>query len=338
MRISGLFILGLLLVQFPACSQLENPCLERVDYSIIDDALDVDIDLFFAPPTTAELMAIKREWEMFDLSSSEVEVIDEYDLLLNRKIKIIQHQSEGRVYYGAVIEPQNYERNKNYPMMIWAEGLDQNNPMAAVEDGYGGGFSKLLPEYFVIIPSFRGQSLKANNQLYCSDGFFGDAYDGATDDALRFLQVALDTYPTSIDQNRLSIYGGSRGGTVALLAAVRYPKFNKVVSQAGPVQFHHRSCYERYGFQYRYQFLNRNNTFEAARKKAIKSSPIYFLDQYSNKLFIVHGRSDTIVPLWNAEAVVEARKGNEKTNHLFTDDGHSVGAANTVAEWIKNTE
>jgi len=316
-----------------SCGQVHNPCKDRIDYSSNDINASINLVDLFAPPSALELESVRKSWADFDASSTQL-IIEQVVTLKERKIQIISHVAEDRKHYGAIVLPLNYDSTQVYPMMIWAEGLSQDNPLVDVS-GYGLGFSRQLPNYFVLIPSFRGQSLKVNDNIYCSDGFFGDAYDGATDDVLRFMQVSFDLYDSSIDHERLAIYGGSRGGTVALLTGIRYPEIGKVVSQSGPVQFHNRQCYDIYGFQFRYQFLNQELSLDQIRQKLIKCSPIYFIDYYKNDLFILHGKHDPIVPIWNAESIIDIRGNGNKLQFLITEGGHSVSAAREVALWIK---
>ena len=66
-----------------------------------------------------------------------------------------------------------------------------------------------------------------------SEGDRSDVWDGATDDALALLNVALKITPEA-DARRIAVFGRSRGGTVALLAAIRDPRIRQVVDWAGP--------------------------------------------------------------------------------------------------------
>jgi len=319
---------------FLACAQNENPCLDKIDYSNNDINEGIDLDALFEPPSTLEISAISSSWSSFNIQSDDITKIDSYALYPDRDIQIYEHTAENRKHYGAILLPKNYNKSKSFPIMIWAEGLNQENPMVNAQEGYGTGFGKTLPDHFIVIPSFRGQSLKTMNGIYCSDGFFGDAYDGATDDALRLMQVALDQFPTAIDTSHISIYGGSRGGTVALLAGIRDNRISKVVSQSGPSQFHHRHCHDRYGWQFRYQFLNEKKPMTALREKLLKCSPIYFIENIKADLLVVHGKNDPIVPLWNAQNIVD-RLGSDNVETIFTEDGHFVRASGQVSKWIK---
>lgn len=58
-------------------------------------------------------------------------------------------------------------------------------------------------------------------------------WDGATDDLIAFTSAALRVTPEAMDE-RMCVFGKSRGGTVALLAGIRDPRFDCVVDWSGP--------------------------------------------------------------------------------------------------------
>lgn len=319
---------------FSSCQNDNNPCLNRIDYSNNDINSGIDLALLFEKPSDIEISTILESWSSFNTKSDNHQLIDSYEIYTDRIIEIYEHTTEGRKHYGAIMLPLDYSKTVSYSMMVWADGLNQNNPLNDVQNGYGVGIGKALPNHFVVIPSFRGQSLKTKNGIYCSDGFFGDAYDGATDDALRLMELALEKYNTTINTSDITIYGGSRGGTVALLAGIRDHRITKVVSQSGPSQFHHRWCHDHYGFQFRYQFLNKKQSLAEHRNKLLKCSPIYFIDQLQSELLIVHGKNDPVVPIWNATNIISSFE-TDSIDHILTDDQHFVSAGDQIIDWIK---
>ena len=221
-----------------SCGQIDNPCADHIDYSQNDVNDGIDLHALFAPPTETELISVMATWDTFDMTSNSIHQIESFMIgtsFQKRRVQVVMHQAEGRQHFEGIALPINFDSTQIYPLMIWGEGLSQDNPLVDLENGYGLGFGRMLPNHFILIPSFRGQSLKTENGIYCSDGFFGDVYNGATDDALRFMQVAFDLFNSSLDKERLSIYCGSRGVAAAPLAGIRYPNLSKVVSQSGPI-------------------------------------------------------------------------------------------------------
>ena len=221
-----------------------------------------------------------------------------------RKLIVVAHYAEGRKHYGAILFPRAYNSAQKYPLLLWANGLNQADPTVDLENYPLQHLFRELSDHFIIIPSYRGQALAAFNKRYCSDGFFGDAFDGATDDALRLLHLSQDQF-RGIDKNRVAVCGVSRGGTVALLmAGLECQLINATVAIAGPTDFFSKKIYHRYGFQYKYQFLSKKLPPMDLRAKMIKSSPGYFIKNYSNALLLIHGKEDKVVPLENAERIM----------------------------------
>ena len=168
--------------------------------------------------------------------------------------------------------------------------------------------------------------------------FFGDAFDGATDDTLRLLDYVKYNFK-GIDKKRIAVYGESRGGTVALLMGIRNSSINGVISAAGPTNFFSEEVYNRYGLQYKYQFLSEKKSLAKLREKIIKSSPIYFIENYQNNLLLIHGKNDKTVPISNTRKLI--KKLNKKVNldTLITNGGHTNNQLNKVIIWLndKNT-
>ena len=75
------------------------------------------------------------------------------------------------------------------------------------------------------------------------------------------------------------------------------------------------------------------------REKIIKSSPIYFIENYQNNLLLIHGKNDKTVPISNTRKLI--KKLNKKVNldTLITNGGHTNNQLNKVIIWLndKNT-
>ncbi|MCR9290121.1 prolyl oligopeptidase family serine peptidase [Saprospiraceae bacterium] len=330
--IKGLSILGAIIVGLLLHNGLNsNECENRISYDDIHINDDINLDSLFAPTDSLELAKIRKDWESFNPQSESFQILSEYRFLPERNIVILEHFAEERTHYGAILFPYQYDESKKYPVAVWAAGLNQSDPSVTLKNT---PIRKFPPNYFVIVPSFPGQALVADNKTYCSDGFFGDAFDGATDDAIRLLELAKTAF-NGLDQQRIAVAGGSRGGTVALLMAARDTSINVCASIADPVDFFNRDPYERYGFQFKYQFLNERKPISELRAKMLKSAPVYFIENYSNALFIIHGKNDQVVPIVNAERVIEKFKERDNFDYLLANSGHRVPEMHRLIEWIK---
>ncbi len=305
-----------------------SDCEERVTYenNAVNDLVD-RADLF-AKACKSELKNVLTEWNQIDLKSESSHILVDH-----QSTKILSHYHNKEVHYGGVFLPINYDESKSYPLVLWAHGLNQRNPSINLGHSIFSSLRKKMPEYIIVAPSFRGQALVYQNEKYCSDGFFGDAFDGATTDALRLLEVVKERF--SIDEQRIAVCGQSRGGTVAMLMAVRDPSLSCAVSIAGPSDFFREDVSRRYSSQYKYQFLSEVLPLAELRKKILRSSPFHFIDAYSNPFLLIHGKLDQTVPLWNAEIVASKMQHQQNFEHLFLDTGHSVGEKDRMVTWIK---
>ena len=311
------------------------PCKERIAYDNMEINKALNLDSLFQPADSLELANIQTDWAGFSKMSDSFSIVKEMNYTIDRELLIIEHYAEGRKHYGAIIFPYQYDAQQKYPLLLWANGLNQQDPTSYFEDPFRKKMYTELSNYFILIPAYRGQALSAYGKRYCADGFFGDAFDGATDDALRLLYLVKAEF-TGADFHKIAVWGVSRGGTVALLMGARDTTINAVICQSGPVDFFAKAVYDRYNFQYKYQFLSKQQPLREIRAKMLKSSPIYFIENYPNALFIAHGKNDPLVPIENAHRLIEKMKGNEKIKTLIDDSGHSFNQMHEIKNWLRN--
>lgn len=309
-------------------------CKARISYEDTDLNEGIDLDELYKSTDSIELSGIKESWQASDLSADSFYVAWESFANGGRKLLIVEHFTKGAKHFGAIIFPSGYDERKPYPLLVWANGLDQNDPSVYLEHNVVQRLRNELPDYFIIVPSYRGQALVHHKKRYCSDGFFGDAFDGATEDALRLLALAKREYK-GIDENRIVACGVSRGGTVALLIGIRDTSINNVISIAGPTDFFSKTVYHRFGFQYKYQFLSQTRSMDEIRAKMLKSSPVYFIEDYPNSVLIVHGKNDRTVALSNATKVIDKLDYRANFSSIITEGGHAFYEWDKVIEWIR---
>ncbi|MBC7890915.1 MAG: hypothetical protein H7Y12_01765, partial [Sphingobacteriaceae bacterium] len=200
-----------------------------------DDFLNgVDTQRLFAPPTQVELDRVQANWAKRDLAVQGYR--EERKIILNNQqteLRIVSFLVSGQREYGALFIPNS---TKPLPVRPFINGFDINNtvnPVSVVSDSMSAGTLSILA-----IPALRGQSLAltVNGTEYTtptSGGEHGEAFDGATDDAIAFLNLISATLPVA-DMARISVRGGSRGGTVALLLAERDKRVKGAIGVACP--------------------------------------------------------------------------------------------------------
>ncbi len=180
--------------------------------------------------------------------------------------------------------------------------------------------------FIYVVPTYRGERLEFQGKTFTSEGDRRDALDGATDDTIALLNVAMQITPEA-DATRVCAFGRSRGGTVALLTGIRDNRIDCVVNWSGPTDWFHlmdtegwteeetwaealrmRASPTELGGQNVERFLSkaiaRKANLAAVRHNMIASSPLYFaslLPLSQNH----YGLEDTSVPTVNGYRLID---------------------------------
>lgn len=282
-----------------------------------------------ADPSPREIDEVLSDLRKLDLTARDVVVHDSISLSNTNTLYVLSHEVEGLTHYGAIIVPANSSSRK-LPVVVFATGgdgmhkefditQDFNHPAVQFPGFLGEGFDN---KFIVVIPSFRGQQLIIGNKKYQSDGNVSDAFGGATTDALAFLNVILKTFRQS-DERRIAIYGGSRGGTVALLASARDQRIKKTIVVAAPTDM--KALYQLYPDQFKLLFFNDllsgKISEREARRKFISISPIYFTKELP-MIQLHHDKNDPFVPVEFAKRLKDSVIAKGKTiDAYFYNEG-----------------
>jgi dipeptidyl aminopeptidase/acylaminoacyl peptidase len=160
-----------------------------------------------------------------------------------------------------------------------------------------------------------------------SEGRHSDAFDGATDDAIAFLNVIQAHFPQA-DANSVAVRGGSRGGTVALLMAERDKRVKLAVGVAFPTDLVGLTAGHQHDPTYKNQFLqdliDGSKSIIETRQKMIASSPLFFCESLP-KSQIHFGSEDTITPVEQGGLLYSRLKelGSENILEFYTYQGRS---------------
>ena len=271
---------------------------------------DYDTEELFATPTTAELNDVLTDWQSRDLSPSNYTEEAVYPVGGNAVLKMVSFNVSGNKEYGALLIPPSVE---GMPVRMWIGGFGYDVTMNSINIVFDTTASD--HPFIFAVPALRGQwlSVRVNGIEYTSpvsEGNHCDAFDGATDDAIAFLNI-IDSTEVKSDINRTGVRGGSRGATVAMLMAERDERVKLAVSVAGPVNMIELTSKSENDETYQCQFLddlvNGNETIDQARHKMIASSP-YFFSEYLPPTQLHLAAKDDIVPVSEGEDL------NEKMN------------------------
>ncbi len=314
--ITILFTLSLL-----TCSAQKAKVKNRDKESLINKIL--------SKPSPKEIEQILSNIRKRDLSPKSVVIHDSILLSNSNTLYIISHKVKELIHYGAVIIPES-NKSKKLPVIIFATGGDGIHKEFDISQDFNHvstQFPSLLGEeldnkFIVVIPSFRGQQMIIGNRKYQSEGNVSDAFDGATTDALSFLNATLKTFK-QCNKNRISIYGGSRGGTVALLASSRDRRIKRTIVVAAPTDM--KALYKLYPDQFKLLFFNDllsgKITEAEARRKFIAISPINFTKELS-MIQLHHDNNDPFVPIDFAKKLINDMESKGKKNdYYFYNEG-----------------
>ncbi|MCY3788169.1 MAG: hypothetical protein OXH63_05215 [Gemmatimonadetes bacterium] len=214
-------------------------CDQAVDpVEPVADAVDLEakLDDLFAPPTAAEVEAVRADWARRDISAAEVtiELTESYPLSETpATLRIVSHRVGEVLHYGAILTPDSAAPG-SLPILMYLHGGDSGvevDEIALVIFALG----ELRDNFVYVIPSFRSEPLEYEDQEWVSTGP-GGHWDYDVDDALALLNVALEITPQAKIEG-LSIVGGSRGAGVALLAGIRDERIENIVALFGPTDF-----------------------------------------------------------------------------------------------------
>lgn len=277
----------------------------------------------FRQPTVGEIKAVEADWNARDLSAKDVEEVTTGSIKFDEdefRVRIVAHRLHGSKHYGAILLPKNPEPGC-CAVIVEAKGVSWNYFHLNLSRLDSPSFMGEARRRFIyVVPSYRGEVLDFDGKEYKSEGNRTDAWDGATDDAIALLNVALKTTPPA-DPNRIGVFGRSRGGSVALLMGERDSRIRCVVEWSGPADWFSlmgtegwtqqalfaeglrtRAKPDEIGGQLVEHFLmkavRQEEDLNGVRHRMIAGSPLYFTKRLP-RLQMHYGMEDTSVPTKN---------------------------------------
>ena len=228
------------LLMICACSSSENRVPEGPDGGVPPSVRaglrdqGVDITALFAQPTAAEITAMRASWDGRVSKAASPKIVTQFALSGEQVMLIISQESPVGIQYGAVLAPQGaLKEGSSFPILLNLHGLGRELALHLPDPDQNGA----PPTQIITVwPAFQGHKLWFRDNSWDSLGNPWDFCEGGTDDALQMLDAALQVIPGA-DKNRIVAFGGSRGGNVALLAALRDPQIRAAISMAGPTDY-----------------------------------------------------------------------------------------------------
>lgn len=198
--------------------------------------LEAELDTLFMPATDAEIGTVRADWAARDVSvvGARVELEGPLDLVGTPTVlRIVSHTVGGSRHYGAIIVPDGAEE-RSLPILAYLHGGENGVSIgdiiiAAIALG------DLRDRFVYVIPSFRSEPLEYGDSTWVSEGP-SSHWNYDVDDVLALLNLAIETIPEARPDS-INMFGGSRGGGVALLAGVRDERIARIVTFFGPTYF-----------------------------------------------------------------------------------------------------
>ena len=317
----------------------------------------INLTELFAPPTSAEIAAILADWATRDVSAKDVqvEVTDTVTIGTTEfTIQIVSHTVGEVKHYGAVMEPLG-AAPESLPLLTYSHGgdggvdIDELVPLIPIILG------DLADDFVLVAPSFRDEPLTYDGTVYQSEGP-PSPWDYDVDDALALINVVLSGVGPAADPQRMGVLGFSRGACVGMLMAERDSRIDVGVEFFGPTDFFGAFVQEVTeeallgtlrdlpGLEFLdneyIQPLKRGElTIEDVRTQMARRSPVYFADRLP-QVQVHHGTSDEIVPVSEAERLIEVMLGLGRGEPEFESYIYEGGVHNplTLAGSIPRTQ
>ena len=203
------------------------------------EALDLDTELesLFAPPTRAEMDAVRADWAGRGTSAADVRVELSEELSLggsNANLRIVSHTVSGNRHYGAIVTPAGAKK-ESLPVLAYLHGGESGVSVADLQIAAAALGEDLRQSFVYVVPSFRSEPLRHGAAEWVSEGT-PSLWDRDVDDVIALVNVAFETTPEA-KPGGYNLLGGSRGGGVALLAGIRDERVERIVSFFGPTDF-----------------------------------------------------------------------------------------------------
>ncbi len=321
----------LIKVGFNGCVGYEDASDFQVNYNP-----GMDINELLEEPTVSEINNILEEWSQKDFKPERVHIEYTEELPNGDSIKVVSHLVNDKKHYGLIRIPKGINL-QNAPILMELIGGGTGIDVLKMEDITRGICSSIRNNYISIMPSFRGNLLRWKDLCFRSQGYAGDVWLGAAEDAVAFLEAVKSLY-NKPDSTKVLASGGSRGATVALIIGGLTDKVDYIIASSTHTKFldYYVIQNEQVGRSYPAAFYTPETTPVEIRKRIIASSPYYFADRLP--AFELHqGTEDQKTTVWHARRLDErlkeiGRDENSYRIYIYENKGHGYDDDDIVCE------
>ena len=303
-----------------------------------------NIDLLLPEPTAAEIAAVKADWASRNLQPEAWTVLVQMNLG-GMQTLAVSHEVNGFTHYGLVRYPANFDPSSSYPALVANHG--GNN---GVTFGILGAYAnqECYRNMFIVVPSFPGERLDTG-PLGLGELVSGGAqstFDTDIDSAIALVNCVLEEVP-GVDPSRIIVTGGSRGGGVSYLMAVRDPRiigaailFGATDHITHPGLQEQVQSYLDNGGKGPYQnpvlmtvmeagasdYFQGDMSLAEARRNLILRSVMYFAEDLPEALQFHHGTADSAVDVEHSRQLVDRLELLGSAYEYFEYEGGGHGS------------
>jgi len=237
---------------------------------------------------------------------------------------------DGKKIKTKVYLPVNFDKRKKYPMVMFIHGAGYLQNTINGWNNYHREFlfNQMLTQkgYVVFDIDFRGSAGYGRDWRTDVHDFLGGK---DFDDHIDAIEFAVANY--SVDKKRVGVYGGSYGGFMAGMLAMRAPDHVAASAALRPV-FDWKNYYAA-NPTYTTERLGIPEKNPEAYKR---SSPISYADQLRSPLLILHGLADDNVHAQDSIQLIEKMIRLEKTRYfeamVYPSENHGFVRAESWAD------
>ncbi len=307
-----------------------------------------NLSLLFATPSTDEVNQVLESWQQRNTDSLQWQTVattTDQGFTLD----IVSQQVNNNTHYSLVRYPKERGQDNTQPVLIINHGGTSGVASLTINQ-YSNNSD--FDNYTLLLPSFPGEVLDASGielGQYQSEGDISE-FDYDIDTVIALLNGALDNYPW-INPELIAMIGGSRGGCVSYLTAIREPRVNRMVVFFGATdhitfpeiastvdaiinQQQASNPFFNTITSVAESYLNDTISLEEARFQLLSRSPLYFIDHLPTNLQIHHGALDSAVPVENSQLLDQAilQYGNllNYEYYEYPDGGHGDNMPNST--------
>ena len=319
------------------------------------------LEALFAEPTPDELAAIREDWAVRPMEPMGWRV-EGTTRLGPYRVDVVSHVVDGFRHYGAIRFPRNYDADGSYPVIVKNHGGGNGHSVVSVRSLGVNTPGHCSENVFVIGATYRGEELRAGQdglaEAYLAegadpeaDGYLSPALDRDADDVIHLLSGTLANV-AGADPARVGMVGGSRGGGVSYMVAVRDPRIQRVAIYYGASNHISQHMYETIetfietgrrrfnpptNMAYEVSvgpFLDGEMTFEEARLSIIRRSGYFFIEDMPS-FQLHHGARDMVVRVEHSRQVDARLRALGRANFQYfeyPEGNHSVNSLDGAAD------